>query len=204
MKLRLVGDEQAGLELLHLFLIDVLGRHSSAAKIFASKLDEDFKETKVSDRGWKVAAAVTLLVLNIFFLYYTMLYASVRGLSWQWLFLSACIAQAFIELFINETLECLWLNYFVPLLAAREVAVAHKVLVDLADKFCRSDLSLSDQRDSLNAPDYLFVSTQAAKAFPHLMESSIICLHRSYLPGESAKQWQKSLFARAVEAVAGS
>ena len=199
-KLKLLGDEQAGLELLHLFIIDILGRHSPAAKIFASKLDEDFKETKVIHQCWKFAALLALLTCNIFLFYYTILYASVRGLSWQWLFLSACIAQLFIELFINETLECLWLNYFVPLLAAREVTIAHKVLLDLTDKFCKN--SSPDRIESLNAPDYLFISTTVSKAFPHLMESSIVDLYRSHLPGESAKHWHKTMLSAAFDEVA--
>jgi hypothetical protein len=36
-KLRLASDLQVGLEILHMFVLDILGRHSSAAKIFSSK-----------------------------------------------------------------------------------------------------------------------------------------------------------------------
>ena len=201
-KLKLVGNEQAGLELLHLFLIDLLGRHSSAAKIFISKLGEDFKEMRVVGWRWKLTASIILLALNVFFFYDTMLYASIRGLAWQWLFLSACIAQIMVEVFINETMECLWLNYFIPLLAAREVTAAHKVLINLADNLCDHIASTTEESNAvLNAPEYLFVSTQTAKSFPHLMESSIIQLYRSSLPGASAKQWHKSMLLRALEAV---
>jgi hypothetical protein len=47
-----------------------------------------------------------------------------------------------------------------------------------------------------NAPDYLFVSTNVAKAFPSLMESSIVQSYITPLPGESAKQWHQSRWQR--------
>ena len=195
-KLKLVGSEQSGLEILHLFMIDLLGRDSPAAKIFESKLGEDFKETKVIRWAWKGVAGVVLLLLNILFPYYTMLYGSVRGLGWQWTFLSTCIAQIFIEIFINETLECLWLNYFVPLLASREVTAAHQVLLGLVDRVGQTGL-IDEARYVLNAPDYLFVSKQVAKALPSLMESAIIEKYKSFLPGEGGKLWHQSHLKRA-------
>ena len=58
-KLRLATDEHTGLEILHLFVLDLLGRDTPAARFFEQKSDEDFKRTKVvtsallwSSRGW--------------------------------------------------------------------------------------------------------------------------------------------------------
>ncbi len=48
----------------------------------------------------------------------------------------------------------------------------------------------------MNAPDYLFVSTNVARAFPSLMESLIVQSYRTPLPGESAKQWRMSRWQR--------
>ena len=192
--LRVTTEEQTGLEVLHLFIVDLLGRNSPAAKIFESKLGEDFEETKVVKYKKKVLAAAVLVTLNILFCYYSILYGSVRGEAWQMIYLEACIAQFFIEIFINETLECLWLHYIVPKVVAKEVIAAHRVLVDLVETFCKAspqETSTFNERNglSLNAPDYLFVSTNVAKAFPSLMESLIIRSYRTYLPGECAKWW---------------
>jgi hypothetical protein len=41
-KLEFAADEHVGLEILHLFVLDILGRSSSAARIFQSKSNEDF------------------------------------------------------------------------------------------------------------------------------------------------------------------
>ena len=197
--LRVTSEDQKGLEILHLFMMDLLGRRSPAAKIFESKLGEDFEETKVVKYNKKALAAAVLVTLNILFAYYSILYGSVRGESWQMMYLGACIAQFFIEIFINESLECVWLHHVVPMLAAREVAAAHRVLVGLVERFCSSESKTSpgeSNNGSFNAPDYLFVSTNVAKAFPLLMESLIIQSYTTPLPGESAKQWRQSQWQR--------
>ena len=118
-------------------------------------------------------------------------------------YLSACIAQIFIEVFINETLECVWLHYVVPMLASREVVAAHRVLMDLVAQFCKAG-SLHAVRDNscvLNSPDFLFVSTNVAKAFPSFMESIIIQSHYSYLPGESATMWRRTRWQRYLDSL---
>jgi hypothetical protein len=47
-----------------------------------------------------------------------------------------------------------------------------------------------DSRYFLNAPEYLFVSTNIAKAYPELMESMIVLSYHNHLPGELAKKWR--------------
>ena len=137
--LRVTTEEQTGMEVLHLFIVNLLGRNSPAAKIFGSKLDEDFEETKVVEYNKKILAGVVLVTLNVLFAYYSILYGSVRGEAWQMMYLGACLAQFFIEICFNETLECLWLHYIVPKLVAKEVIAAHQMLVDLVETFCRAD-----------------------------------------------------------------
>ncbi|RYY79048.1 hypothetical protein EON63_17475 [archaeon] len=43
----------------------------------------------------------------------------------------------------------------------------------------------------LNAPDYLFVSYQLARHYPHLAESVFVLQYRSQLPGSLGTAWQK-------------
>ncbi|RYG91685.1 hypothetical protein EON65_59265 [archaeon] len=42
----------------------------------------------------------------------------------------------------------------------------------------------------LNAPDYLFVSYQLARHYPHYIESFLVKQYRSQLPGAMGKAWQ--------------
>jgi hypothetical protein len=49
----------------------------------------------------------------------------------------------------------------------------------------------------VNVPDYFFVSTNVAKAYPALLESAIVLSYRSHLPNEClAQKWKKYQFHR--------
>ena len=71
-KLSVADDDHIGLEILHLFVVDVLGRETAAAHIFKSKTAEDFKHTQVVTRRSKSLAVFALIAINLFFIYYTM------------------------------------------------------------------------------------------------------------------------------------
>ena len=46
-KLKYASDADISLEIMHLFVLDLLGRDTSAAKIFVSKSEEDFRHVMV-------------------------------------------------------------------------------------------------------------------------------------------------------------
>ena len=71
-KLSLADDDHTGLEILHLFVLDLLGRETNAARIFKSKTAEDFKHKHVVTRKAKALAWFGLFVVNLFFVYYSM------------------------------------------------------------------------------------------------------------------------------------
>jgi WD40 repeat protein len=77
-KLRLATDRQTGLEIMHLFVLDQLGRDTPAARIFEQKSDEDFKRTRVVTHFSNCVVAAALLGLNAFFAYYCVLYGYVH------------------------------------------------------------------------------------------------------------------------------
>ena len=200
-KLKLATDEHTGLEILHLFVLDLLGRDTAAARIFDQKSDEDFKRTLVVSARSKIGASITLLLINIFFAYYAVLYGFSRGIEWQKTFLSACIAQMFVEIFINETLEVAWMNFFVPTLVAEDVRTVRTAVLDSVSNLCNLSMNLNNNSGKenteknayksclLNAPNYLFVSTNVARSYPSLMESFIVQTFVSHLPGEISKKW---------------
>ena len=74
-KLKLAEDDHIGLEIMHLFVLDVLGRETSTARIFASKADEDFESTQVVTRRAKSLAWVGITLINAFFIYFCMVCA---------------------------------------------------------------------------------------------------------------------------------
>jgi hypothetical protein len=66
--------------------------------------------------------------------------------------------------------------------------MAGQSVIEVVQHLCANGVIESDM--FLNAPDYLFVSTNVAKKFPHLMESILVQAYVSHLPGELAKTWQ--------------
>ena len=94
-----------GLEIMHLFMMDLLGRTTPAAKIFQEKFGEEFSHSRVVVLGQKIAAAALIVLLNAFFMYYILLKGFQKGLTWQKRFLYCSLVQVVIDVFIFETIE---------------------------------------------------------------------------------------------------
>jgi len=193
-KLMIATDAHTGLEILHLFIKDLLGRSTAAARIFETKADEDFKHTEVVTRGSKRFAMLTLAGLNFFFIYFAILTGFQRGITWQQSYLFACIIQFFVEIILNETMECLWIQCVIPMLVSDEVRKVGDSITEIISDLCST--TPKDSRLFLNAPDYLFVSTNLAKKFPQLMESIVVQSYFSHIPGELSKLWNVGSVAR--------
>ena len=193
-KLMIATDTHTGLEILHLFIKDLLGRSTAAATIFETKADEDFKHTEVVTRNAKRIAMLALAVLNVFFVYFAILTGFQRGITWQQSYLIACIIQFFVEIILNETIECVWIQCVIPMLVSDEVRKVGDSITEIISDLCSS--TPKDSRLFLNAPDYLFVSTNLAKKFPQLMESIVVQSYFSHIPGELSKLWNVGSVAR--------
>jgi hypothetical protein len=61
----------------------------------------------------KVCAAIALILLNMFFLYFIILRGADKGRSWQWSYVMGCIFQLLTDGLLYETLECYWVREFV-------------------------------------------------------------------------------------------
>lgn len=187
-KLQIATDAHIGLEMLHAFILDLLGRDTPAAIIFRQKTDEDFRHTRVVTRSGKVLAGLMLLGVNAFFAYYSVLKCYVKGSEWQYAYVLACAFQLLIEMLFFETLECIWINCMVPSLVSKEVGRVNSMLLEVAQSLCVSGEHV-EGRYFLNVAEYLYVSSQMAKGFPELLESVIIRSYHSHLPGELSKKW---------------
>jgi hypothetical protein len=197
-RLHLAVDSHIGLEILHKFILDILGRDTPAAVIFENKTDEDFHRTSVKTRRSKVFAALAIFAANALFVYYSILRGYVKGIEWQKSYLIACLVQMMLEIYLFETIECVWVNVFVPSLVANEVQRVNNTLLNIINDLCTKvslglKLDSKDHQYSLNVPEYLFVSTRVANKHPSLMESMIIRAYRSHLPGEFARKWNKEV-----------
>jgi hypothetical protein len=187
----------------------ILGRNTPAAKVFVLKSEEDFHHTQVVSPRMKVAAVITLFLINGFFAYFTVLKGYVKGSAWQQAFLLAVIVQMVIEILLFETMECLWINFLMPKLVADEVQNVNHLLYGTISSICltssaRQQFQLAaatqgDEKSSrffLNAAEYLFISNRVAKNFPNLLESYLVLCYNSHIPGELSKRWTVGSNAR--------
>jgi hypothetical protein len=200
---RCKSEEQAGVQLLQLFIQDLLGRDTDAAKIFRVKVKEDYATLYIVAWWQKGLAGCVLIGLNGFFLYYAILRGYRQGIEWQRNFLVACIIQMVMEIFFSETLTCLYINYLLPRLVPTRVIekirnVLQACIIHLCQSGHRQERMISNENHSLgskspqiiDAPRYLFVSTKLAMTCPTMMESMMIASYHSILPGEIGKKWQ--------------
>ncbi len=179
-----------GLEVLHTFILDLLGHHTPAAYIFRKKLDEDFTKLPVTSRTKKWISLGLVVAINLFMILYTLMYGLKRGLQWQIALLYGCIFQLIVEVIFNETLECVWINYIVPTVVIPDIRKAYDIICECIDQICYQ--KGVTEAHYLDTTKYFFVSRKVADAYPNLPESIIIQNYHSYLPGLIAKKWQKS------------
>lgn len=107
-KLKIAHNTHIGLELLHLFVLDLLGRTTPVAKIFRTKTEEEyisnipfahilisFRHSMVVTTMTKVFAWIIVVLINFFFIFFSILRGLERGYAWQRLFLMACVFRMF-------------------------------------------------------------------------------------------------------------
>jgi len=115
-------------------------------------------------------------------------------LNWQQAYVAGCILQLALEVCLFETAECIWVNFLIPNLVTNQVTAASKAISLTIERLC--NIASIDNKYFLNAPAYLFVSTNVAKAFPDLVESVIIKSYHHHLPGEISKKWHFGVTSR--------
>lgn len=185
-------DVNKGFEILELFLRDLLGRDTPAARIFACKAELDFE--RVTRASWitKWTAGAFIFALNAFFVYYTLSKGYTKGLAWQKDYIKAWGVQLLLDVLLFETLECIWLHVAVPYLVSGEVQRAYEILqqtiAHLHDSAFYDNTAIC-----LNAAEYLFVSHRIAADYPHLVESTIVRAYSSHLPGQLGRVWQAAV-----------
>ncbi len=128
-----------------------------------------------------------MIIINLIFVYFTMLRGFQRGLSWQKGFIFACFIQFLIEVLLYETMDCVWVHFVIPNSVIRDVLSTRESLICTID-----NLVSNTQKDKiyfLDATRYFFVSTNLSHYYPDMIESMIIQSYHSYLPGVLSRKW---------------
>lgn len=133
-----------------------------------------------------------VIALNLFFVYFSILRGLERGAEWQRNFATACVIQFIVEMLLFETSECVIMNFVIPSVVTTDIRNAFLSVKEIIHNVCSG--AYANYRSPLDAPLYLFVSTQVASQFPHLMESVIVRSYHSYMPTcDWSQQWKKQL-----------
>jgi hypothetical protein len=195
--------QHAGLEILHLFMMDLLGKKTVAAKIFKEKFGEEFGGSQVVLKWHKYAAALALVALNAFCIYFVLLKGVQKGQHWQLQFLVCCLVQITVDLLVLETTECIWLNFTLPRAVAAEVSIAAATLTALVETVVQPSAPRNKKTGFfLNAAAQLFVSVKLARSHPQLLESMIVGTYTHHLPGQICKTWPHCKAAEETREVA--
>lgn len=188
LRLHRATTDHIGLELMHLFVLDLLGHDTRAARIFIQKTEEDFRHINIVTRTMKNLAWATVIAFNLYFLIYMITLGVNRPRDFQISFVTACMIQLFFEIFVFETLEVAWVQYIIPMLVMDDVRKRIRFLrQQINDAF---DVKLSCTTNPFDATEYLFASARLAKEFPSLFESEIILIFSNYLPGAMGERWK--------------
>jgi hypothetical protein len=212
----LLHHTSCGIELMHYFIIDLLGQQTKAALIFRNKFNEDFEKLKIVSKYLKYFAILIVFGLNAFFIYYLLLRAITKGYSWQLQYLQVVITQMLIEIFLFESIEVIWLHLITPESVKPEVKKVIFILELLANNIEKLILSssltkkmeepyydntspntngnnpslvTSSVREPFDSTSYLFLSKQLAELRPQLIESKIIQTYHNSFPGNICHLW---------------
>jgi hypothetical protein len=142
-------------------------------------VNETFQSSMVVTNTAKRLAWAAVIVINLYFVYFSVLRGIGRSTAWQRDYLMACVVQLLIEIFIFETGECIWIYFLIPKLVSDDVATT------IASVKAAIDSAFANESSSpviLDSPQYFFVSSRLAAAFPDQFESSVVKAFHSYYP----------------------
>lgn len=181
--LTVANDRDVGLELLQLFVVDLLGRNTPAGCIFVTKCSDDFERVIMVNKFLKLLLVVLIMLINILFIYFSIHIGLTKGLHWQTDYVRAWIAQCVLDGLLFETLFILWMQCALPYCIKQQVQKAYGVLQrNLQQLYDDANSHAMGGLVCCNAPEYLFVSHRMANVFPDLLESSIVRCYSSPLP----------------------
>jgi hypothetical protein len=178
------ADSQIGLQVLHLFITDILGRDSVPAKIFLNKARHDFHNSFVVKVLAKNLACAALVVFNIIVAMIATLLTKDKTSGWQNSFVIACVIQFVLE-GVYTTNDCILWHYSLPNYICEELKASVRTMVSGIDHALECASLWKDKNrmvPSLETTSYFFVSRQVAAKFPHVLECSVVLAFMSIFP----------------------
>ena len=173
-----------------LFLVDLLGRDTLEAKIFLRAVEKEMNTIFVLSNFWKVVAVVTMVMINFYFIFGSVLYARGKSTSWQLMWLQVLSFNLFIDIMYTSFVEVVVLRYAIPAAISNRAAEIKEKLDDLISKISELNDDHDDQRSkSFSVTDWFFVSNYIAKKRTDVPESSIVLAYRSVSPKDISNKF---------------
>lgn len=115
MKLEDHSELQCGTELLYLFVMDLMGRHTPAARIFSTKTEQSVKNThyRVSTM-FKISVIAAVVVLDVLCVVYSIILSDKKLLNWYDIYLLLFVAYSIIDFIFIEGGKVVWVHYLIP------------------------------------------------------------------------------------------
>ena len=192
-RLQDLQDYDCSLLLLYIFILDLLGRDSPVAKIYAKKVDLFRLHKSKVPLALKFFTFIILLGGNTAAIYYTSLIASMEDVAWNRAVLICALGYLFLDFLIFESAKLFWIHLMIPSLITPCTLHVEKTILSLLNK--PKDLMAEEGEGikTFSATDYVFVSSAAAQLYPEKPESALILSYKNPYP-EQWVTWSGSLW----------
>ena len=184
---------QIGLQVIHLLIIDMLGRKTTQANIFRNKVFHDFKYRPVVTSLAKSVAWLALACFSVGIAVGSVVLITDKPQEWQLVFILVVCLQLLLELFFT-ILDCISWHYVLPRAIRFDLLRAIRILMRSIDHSLSCAAYWKENGRTfplLESTSYFFVSRQVAKLFPKVFESSIVLSYMSIFPsGRLAQHFQ--------------
>ena len=173
-----------------MFLVDLLGRDTLEAKIFLRLIEKEMKTIFVVSNISKLIAAASMVLLNIYFIFGSILYARQKPTNWQFMWLQVFSFNLLIDVMYTSSVEVIVLRYAIPAAISNRTAELKEKINVLISKISEiNNIDVNDNDTRFSVTDYLFVSSFIAKKRRDVPESSIILQYRSTMPRDINKKF---------------
>ncbi len=132
-------------------------------------------------------ALICIGVINLVFVFLSMLKGLQRGLHWQKVFAIACVIQFIIEIVFYQTTECITIHYIIPSSVHNQMKMAFITLIAVIKSLLYpiKPKDTNNVTDVFDATRYFFISNHIARAYPTLIESKLVLTYQSKYPPAS-------------------
>jgi hypothetical protein len=196
-KLKNMTPVMRGVQILELFVADIMGRDSHEARIFLQQMEANLHNTMVITWGVKCMTISIVIIVNLYFVFTCMLYGRVNGHDWQVGWILSCMVNFLMDAFIKQVNLAFFIYFLVPNMIYTHTNSIRNTMTGLintvCDKVSRRQKSrqlytpqqpqqryrCDSENTEFSATDYLFVSTKVAKAYPEQLESAIVMAYRT-------------------------